>query len=234
MDTPTFDLCLVGPAHLGTDVKSVMEALASQRYRVVDCSSTDEYEDATNSRVRLVLEVLTSLKDGVVLLPGWRHDVVARVAAINAAALGIRVYQMDETMTTLADEAFDTDSVDGVIDAVTAHIERAHPDSAPDENLEERPHEEAARIVLGPRGAYYDHPYDNFTRTGYIWTGVLYSKLRDGEVVSPEDVALCMNGVKIAREAYRHKRDNVVDGHGYWLAHEMVVEERAQRERRDT
>jgi len=89
----------------------------------------------------------------------------------------------------------------------------------------------AARIVLGPRGAYYDHPFDNFARTAHIWTGVLYSKLRDGETVSPEDVAMCMVGVKVAREAFRHKRDNLTDAHGYLLTLEMVLEERDRRER---
>lgn len=92
------------------------------------------------------------------------------------------------------------------------------------------PHEEAVELVRGPRGDYYDTPFENFTRIGRIWSGVLHSKLRDGEQVTPEDVALCMIGVKMSREAFRHKRDNIVDMHGYLLTLDDVVEERHRGE----
>ncbi len=97
---------------------------------------------------------------------------------------------------------------------------------APDSDTTEMPHEEAARIVLGPRGEYYDTPLRNFDRTGLIWSGILLDKLVPGVTLTAEDVALCMVGVKIARESFRHKRDNIVDGHGYLITLEMVREER--------
>lgn len=135
----------------------------------------------------------------VVLAPGWEHNQFALALASLAKGLGVQV--------------------DYVSDAVVA----------PDSNGNERPHEEAARIVLGPRGAYYDNPYDNFTRTAHIWTGLLYSKLQPGEQIEAKEVSLMMVGLKLAREVFRHKRDNLTDSHGYLITHEMVLEEMKKR-----
>lgn len=81
---------------------------------------------------------------------------------------------------------------------------------------------EADRLVNGPRRADYDHPMPNFRRTAAIWTAVLGEKLQPGVNISPMDVALCMIGVKLAREAFSHKRDNLVDIAGYAATLELV------------
>lgn len=80
--------------------------------------------------------------------------------------------------------------------------------------------EEAIRLVNGDRQASYDHPFDNFTRIGLIWSAIL-----DKEI-TPEQVALCMVGVKLAREAYAPKEDNIIDGVGYFLTLAKVKEVR--------
>ena len=76
---------------------------------------------------------------------------------------------------------------------------------------------EAARIVTGARQSSYGHPAEDFSRTGRIWGAILdhwrRSELQD---VPPELVGLCMVGVKISREVNGHKRDNLVDGAGYF------------------
>lgn len=82
----------------------------------------------------------------------------------------------------------------------------------------------AAELVAGDRNDEYGHPLDDFSRAALIWSAVL------GIDVTAEQVALCMIGVKIAREVHRPKRDTVVDGIGYFLTLEMVREERARRE----
>lgn len=77
--------------------------------------------------------------------------------------------------------------------------------------------DEAQQLVYGSRQDQYDHPRRNLTRTAILWHGVLMDKLADGESITPEDVALCMVQVKVAREVHRPARDNRVDGTGYFL-----------------
>lgn len=84
--------------------------------------------------------------------------------------------------------------------------------------------EEAQRLITGDRNRTYDHPLDNFQRIADIWSVVL------GIRVTPEQVGLCMVGVKLAREAFLPKRDNLVDGAGYFGTVEMVREERERRQ----
>jgi hypothetical protein len=83
--------------------------------------------------------------------------------------------------------------------------------------------QEAQRLVTSDRNEAYDHPYDNFTRIAQIWSAIL------GIKVSYRQVALCMDGVKLAREAYKSKRDNRIDGAGYWLALDMAIQEEERR-----
>lgn len=85
--------------------------------------------------------------------------------------------------------------------------------------------EEAQRLITGDRNSDYDHPLDNFGRIAAIWSVVF------GIKVTPEQVGLAMVGVKVAREAYKPKRDNLVDGAGYFGTIQMVKDERERRER---
>lgn len=81
--------------------------------------------------------------------------------------------------------------------------------------------QEAQRLVHGDRGEAYGHPIHDFARTAQIWTAVL------GTEVTPEQVALCMVGVKISRECNKPKRDNRVDGAGYFETLQMIYDYRA-------
>ena len=154
----------------------------------------------------------------LVLLPGWEETNEAVVLGQLANSLGVEAYawvDMEEgpglRRLTLEDVRAPLMPGQGIV--------------APDSDDTELPHEEAARIVLGPRGAYYDTPSRNLGRTGLIWSGILYGRLKPGEIISAEDVAMCMVGVKLARESYRHKRDNLTDAHGYLMTIEMIRKE---------
>jgi len=83
--------------------------------------------------------------------------------------------------------------------------------------------EEAQRLVHGDRGEDYGHPLDDFTKTAKIWSAIL------GIEVTPEQVSLCMIGVKISRQVNKPKRDNLVDAAGYAETTQMVIDERARR-----
>lgn len=70
------------------------------------------------------------------------------------------------------------------------------------------------------RGSYYGDVAINHGSIGAIWGGILVQaassgRWRVGEVVPPDIVCLMMVGVKMSREAYRHKTDNIDDAQNY-------------------
>ena len=84
---------------------------------------------------------------------------------------------------------------------------------------------EADKLVHGDRNISYGHPFDDFSRTAAMWSAILGTK------VTAEQVGLCMCAVKISRECNLPKLDNMVDLAGYAETVNMVIEERARRER---
>ena len=78
---------------------------------------------------------------------------------------------------------------------------------------------DAVQAVTGPRQRDYAHPKINFQRIANLWSIIL-----DVDI-TPEQVAMCMIQVKIAREMNRHTRDNIVDLIGYSLTLDACMEE---------
>lgn len=76
----------------------------------------------------------------------------------------------------------------------------------------------AAAAISGDRNVQYGPPSDNMETTAELMTSVLRraGKLKNGVSLSARDAALCLVAVKLAREAYRHKDDNCVDGCGFF------------------
>ena len=68
---------------------------------------------------------------------------------------------------------------------------------------------EAERIVNGDRQADYSDPVENFKHIAAIASAI--SK----KDISPTTCCIVMIAVKLARENYKHKRDNLVDLAGY-------------------
>ena len=69
--------------------------------------------------------------------------------------------------------------------------------------------EEALLTISGPRRGDYGDATESFRRIALTWSAVL------GINVTPQQVALCMVGLKICREANAHKHDSLVDICGY-------------------
>ena len=78
---------------------------------------------------------------------------------------------------------------------------------------------DALTAVTGPRQRDYAHPKINFQRIANLWSIIL-----DVDI-TPEQVALCMIQVKVAREMNRHTRDNLVDLIGYTLTLDACMED---------
>lgn len=75
---------------------------------------------------------------------------------------------------------------------------------------------EAARIVDGARNQDYGTPAANHGRTAELWSVYL------GLEISPRQVCMMNILQKISRDAFRAKRDNLVDIAGYARNAEML------------
>ena len=85
---------------------------------------------------------------------------------------------------------------------------------------------EAVSLVTGDRQKAYGHPSKNFEDIARLWSVVL------GIEVTPAQVGMCMVQVKLAREVFVPKRDNLVDAVGYLLAYDATKEEDSEKTNR--
>lgn len=69
--------------------------------------------------------------------------------------------------------------------------------------------EEAGEIRAGNRQADYGDAVENFSRISEI------AKVAFDLDIKPEDIAKVMISIKLSREKFNHKRDNLVDMVGY-------------------
>ena len=76
--------------------------------------------------------------------------------------------------------------------------------------------QEADTLINGPRQESYGHPAESFGRIAKIWSAILRTD------VTPEEVGLCMIGVKISREVNAHSHDNLADIAGYAQLIELI------------
>lgn len=84
--------------------------------------------------------------------------------------------------------------------------------------------EEAQRLVYGNRQSAYGHPLDDYTKVAALWSVIINAE------VTAKQAALCMVAIKISRELHMHKRDNLVDGAGYFAVAARIEEEQLRRE----
>lgn len=72
---------------------------------------------------------------------------------------------------------------------------------------------EASNIINGDRNEDYGDHEREAERIAQFWTSWYGDRMPGG--VTPDDVDACMILLKLARERYKHKRDNLVDICGY-------------------
>jgi hypothetical protein len=80
---------------------------------------------------------------------------------------------------------------------------------------------EAQRITTRDRRDVYGHPFEDFTRIGIMWEGIL------GIKVTPEQVGFCMIALKIGRLCQTpNHRDSLVDICGYSNCVDLIRQEK--------
>ncbi len=76
--------------------------------------------------------------------------------------------------------------------------------------------EDARATISGPREKEYGSKLQNFSQIAMLFQGVLATKLAPDARITPEDVALLMIQVKVARLAKSpDHRDSILDVAGY-------------------
>lgn len=85
----------------------------------------------------------------------------------------------------------------------------------------------AQALIQGPRQEDYGDKLQNFSQIAMLWQGYLAPKLQFQSAITPEDVALCMILVKMARlsKSPDHK-DSVLDIAGYAGCYDTLQQER--------
>jgi len=87
----------------------------------------------------------------------------------------------------------------------------------------------ANELIGGDRQNDYGNKLQNFAQIAMLWRATLATKLQPGAVITPEDVALCMIQVKIARLAKSpNHEDSILDVAGYAGCYEAIQNERKQ------
>lgn len=145
--------------------------------------------------------------EGIVVIDGWEQSRGAALEVHVARELGKTIYRID------------ADHFHGEWDYSLEEV-KAPTEYRPPAN--ERPLEEALRLVHGDRGQDYGHPGEDFARTAGMWASLF------GWSVTPAQVALAMICVKMSRLIQTpDKRDSAVDVGGYIEAYWMVMERAA-------
>jgi len=158
--------------------------------------------------------------DGVATLTGWGASDGAAVEVAFAVGLDIPEYAAETWL--LNAEWFTTE-----------HEPRVYQDKTKPPVSEFRSSllREADEVSgQSGRSRDYGHPWINHKRIADFWTVQLGPKLKDGCVIDPREVALMMVSLKLAREINTPKRDNLVDGVGYFNCADMIDHYEGQEE----
>jgi hypothetical protein len=83
---------------------------------------------------------------------------------------------------------------------------------------------QAEQTVFQRQGTY-DKPENNFKRICDLWNAYLDGK-EQALPLTPKDVAMMMVLVKIGREVFKHKEDNLIDGCGYLQCAQLIEEDK--------
>lgn len=163
--------------------------------------------------------------DAVFVLPGWEYSEGANIEIDVAHKVGVPVY------TLLSQRMVEPPQSGSALSDSSPELPRAGTGEG-ESGGTPSPHqetvcEEADRLVATDRQDDYGHPLDDFSKVTEAAKALDIDPVANG----PHHHALYMVLVKLSREAHRPKRDNLVDGCGYFKTADMVLTERERRSR---
>ena len=87
--------------------------------------------------------------------------------------------------------------------------------------------EKALELTYGDRNEDYGDPRPNMIATASMFTGILQGigLIGEDKKLAPEHVPLFMIALKVARQAYKHKDDNLIDIPGWTNVLERTIQE---------
>lgn len=188
--------------------RQVTKEMRDQGFTVIDPSENDNGSSHRGWEFYIRMD-LKNLMDchAVVVLPGWETSKGANLEVSTARALSMPIYSYPN---------FDL--------VGSSEIKVEHEPNKVTESIID----EAKRIVGGDRQNSYGHPYNDFSRTATMWSGLLSEKLAPGQTIKPEEVGMMMVLLKMSRHMNKKKRDNLTDAHGYLITVDMVENYKAE------
>lgn len=171
--------------------------------RIADGDYTKEYSYYMRESI---IRLMTC--GGVVFLPGWENSTGARLEYHVAKLLDMDL--IDHSFRELSSHQ---------IDVIPSNKGATPlPTSATICQM-------ADKVVTESRQNDYGHPFWNFSDIAKIWGVVL-----DKDNITPEHVAQCMIGTKMARQKHKFTLDNLVDIAGYAKTLQMIEQYRRENE----
>lgn len=171
----------------------------------------------TSHYMRVDIDELVNRTDFVVILDGWYASRGANTEVLVAWQCGIPVRRISGL------------DADGNVSLEALDITPLRLPYALDEPSDDPILVEAQRIIHGARRSSYGHPFDEYACVAAMMSSLIRDKLRGDVDLSPEEAAMFMILVKLRRERFRARRDNRVDGAGYWGVLDLINEEGIRR-----
>lgn len=158
--------------------------------------------------------------DAVVVMKGWSESGGSNIEILTAWYCEVPVFSYQDKEAALPVDADPKDRF-------TLVPLESRPSRLP-YSLEEEDRRPiniiAEDLINGARRSAYGHPAEDYARVAGMVNAAFAHKLKPGESFSAKDMPIFIMFMKISREINFPKRDNRIDGAGYWGVLDMIHE----------
>jgi hypothetical protein len=176
--------------------------------------------------------------NAIALLPGWSASIGAATEVMIAQSLNYPIYDAENIGKLLDMRSFfvgatiqDKCYAEAGNQIVSTKRDKAYVPNG----IELKPKavgpesicQIADRLVAVDRQNDYGHPRDDFQRIADMASGAGFRVLEaNGKLrkMEPRDHVFWMQFTKLSREMNNHKRDNAIDGAGYWKTLDLIYD----------